>query len=231
MSENTILKVKNLNVELGRERVVEDLSFEVKQKEILVILGPNGAGKTVLLRTLLGLLPYRGEIQWQKGVKIGYIPTGLPLIKDVPLTIKEFFELKKIPKKETLEILKAVGMPDSDILEKRLTFLSTGQFQRVLVAWGLSGNPQVLLFDEPIFGVDIGGQETIYSLLSKVQKEKNLTMLLVSHDLNIVYKFTTNVLCLNKKALCYGSPKEVLSPELLSQLYGGEIKFYQHTHD
>lgn len=231
MNENTILKVKNLNVELDGERVIENLNFEVKEKETLVILGPNGAGKTVLLRTLLSLLPYRGEIQWQKGLKIGYVPTGLPLTKEIPLTIKEFFDLKGISQKEVLEVLRAVGMADSEILGKRVAFLSSGQFQRLLVAWGLTGNPQVLLFDEPTAGIDIGGEETIYTLLKKLKNERELTILLVTHDLSIVYKLADNVICLNKKALCQGLPLEVLTPQRLSQLYGGEIKFYQHKHE
>jgi len=230
MKEN-ILEVKDLNVELDGEKIIENLSFVVKERETLVVLGPNGAGKTVLFRTLLGLLPYQGEIKWRDGLKISYVPTGLPIAKEFPLSIKEFFNLKKIPQKETLEILGAVGMSEHNILKRKITHLSTGQFQRVLVAWGLCKNPQVLLFDEPTFGIDIGGQENIYYLLGKFQKEKRITMLLVSHDLNIVYKLADNVLCLNKKALCYGSPKEIISPKTLAQLYGGEVKFYQHVHD
>lgn len=229
--EENILEVKDLNVELEGEKIVENLNFIVKERETLVVLGPNGAGKTVLLRTLLGLLPYQGKIKWRKGLKISYVPTGLPLLKEFPLTIKEFFNLKKISQKETIEILEAVGMSEPNILKRKITHLSTGQFQRVLVAWGLCKNPQVLLFDEPTFGIDIGGQENIYYLLGKFQKEKRITMLLVSHDLNIVYKLADNVLCLNKKALCYGSPKEIISPKTLAQLYGGEVKFYQHVHN
>ncbi len=229
-TQNNILEVKNLNVKLNGEKIIEDLSFKVKEGETLTVLGPNGAGKTVLFRTLLGLLPYEGEISWRKGLKISYIPTNLPLAKDFPLTIKEFFNLKKKDYEEVLNILKAVGMFHSDILKKKITTLSTGQFQRILVAWGLCENPEVLLFDEPTFGIDIGGQENIYHLLGRIQKERKMTMLLVSHDLNIVYKIADKVLCLNKKALCFGPPREIISPETLVQLYGGEIKFYQHLH-
>lgn len=230
MEKTLLLKVKNLNVELDHEKIIENLSFGLKQRETLVILGPNGAGKTVLFRTLLNLLPYNGEIQWQKGLKISYVPTGLSLAKDIPLSIKEFFDLKKISQKESLEALEVVGIKGPKILEKQVTLLSSGQFQRILVAWGLCGNPQVLLFDEPMSNIDIKGQESIYTLLDKLRKQKNLTILLISHDLNIVYKFADNVICLNKKALCQGPPREILTPQGLSQLYGGEIKFYQHTH-
>jgi len=227
--ENLILKVKNLNVELEGEEILKDLSFEVKEGEVLTILGPNGAGKTVLLKALLGILPYKGEIEWKAEIKIGYVPQRLPFIKDIPMSVKEFFALKNVSEKETEEVLKSIGLKE-EIFEKKIGELSSGQFQRILVGWALSSNPQVLLFDEPMTGIDIGGQESIYNLLEKLKKEKNLTILLVTHDLSIVYKFATNCLCLNKKVLCYSTPKE-LTTERLSQLYGGKIKFYEHKHE
>ena len=216
-------------MELEGERILENLSFEVKEGEVLTILGPNGAGKTVLLKTLLGILPYQGEIEWKKGVKIGYVPQRLPFIKDVPMSVKEFFDLKNVSGKESEEILGSIGL-EKDILEKKIGDLSSGQFQRILVGWALVGNPQVLLFDEPMTGIDISGQESVYNLLEKLRKERNLTILLVTHDLSIVYKFATNCLCLNKKVLCHSVPKE-LTTERLSQLYGGGIKFYRHSHE
>ena len=229
MENEIVLKVENLNVELGGERILENLSFEVKEGEVLTILGPNGAGKTVLLKTLLGLLPYKGKIEWTPEIKIGYVPQRLPFIKDIPMSVWEFFKLKEASEKETKEIFNSIGLK-KDILEKKIGDLSSGQFQRILVGWALTSNPQVLLFDEPMTGIDIGGQESVYQLLEKLKKERNLTILLVTHDLSIVYKLATNCLCLNKKMLCYSIPKELTS-ERLSQLYGGEIKFYRHSHD
>ena len=222
-----ILRVKNLKVELDNEKIIEDLSFEVKEGEILTILGPNGAGKTVLLRALLRLLPYKGEIEWEKEVKIGYVPQRLPFIKDIPMSIEEFFKLKEASKKEIKEILNSVGFREI-FLNKKVGELSSGQFQRILVAWALIGNPQVLLFDEPTAGIDIGGEETIYTLLAKLKEEKNLTILLVTHDLSVVFKFSDYVICLNKCPICQGAPKEVLTPEVLQKLYGQEVKFYVH---
>jgi len=229
MENEIVLKVENLNVELGGERILENLSFEVKEGEVLTILGPNGAGKTVLLKTLLGLLPYKGKIEWTPEIKIGYVPQRLPFIKDIPMSVWEFFKLKEASEKETKEIFNSIGLK-KDILEKKIGDLSSGQFQRILVGWALTSNPQVLLFDEPMTGIDIGGQESVYQLLEKLKKERSLTILLVTHDLSIVYKLATNCLCLNKKMLCYSIPKELTS-ERLSQLYGGEIKFYRHSHD
>jgi len=227
--QGIVLKVKNLNVDLEKERILENLSFEVKEGEVLTILGPNGAGKTVLLKTLLGILPYKGKIEWMPKIRIGYVPQRLPFIKDIPLSVEEFFELKNVSEKEIKDILKSIGL-EKDILGKKIGDLSSGQFQRILVGWALASNPRVLLFDEPMTGIDIGGQESIYEFLAKLKKERDLTILLVTHDLSIVYKLATDCLCLNKKMLCYSIPKD-LTTERLSQLYGGEIKFYQHNHE
>jgi len=229
MEEKIVLKVENLDVKLEGEEILKDLSFEVKEGEVLVILGPNGAGKTVLLKTLLGILPYKGKIEWQKGIKIGYVPQRLPFIKDIPMAVKEFFDLKNVSKKESEEILKSIGL-GKDILKKKIGELSSGQFQRILVGWALASNPQVLLFDEPMTGIDIGGQESVYNLLEKLKKERDLTILFVTHELSIVYKLADKVLCLSKRMLCHGLPKEILTPERISELYSGEIKFYQHNH-
>lgn len=172
-SKNIILSVKNLTVELDKEKIIKNLSFEVRQGETLVILGPNGAGKSVLLRTLLGVLPYREEIRWREGIKIGYVPQRLPFIKDIPMNVREFFRLKKVPEKEMREILNLIGV-GGEILEKNVGELSSRQFQGILVGWGLVGNPQVLLFDESLSGIDISGQESIYDLLENLRTKKTL---------------------------------------------------------
>jgi len=226
-----ILKVENLNVKFNGEEIIKDLSFKVREGEVLIILGPNGAGKTTLLRTLLGLVPYQGKISWSTR-NISYLPPQeIFQRKDLPpLTIEEFFKFKEVSKEKILKILKEVGL-DSSLLKREYGKLSTGQFQRMMIAWALVDEPSVLLFDEPTSGIDIGGQETIYSLLHKFWERRNLTILLVTHDLNIVWEHANNVLCLNKKKLCYGKPKEVLTPKGLERLYGTGVKFYKHTHE
>ena len=225
----TILKVENLNVKLDDELTICNLSFEVKKGEVLTILGPNGAGKTVLLKTLLGIFPFEGKIEWKKGIKIGYVPQRVPFVKDFPISIEEFFKLKTKNEKEIKEVLKIIGF-DESFLNKNLGEISSGQYQRILVAWALIGNPDVLLFDEPTTGIDISGEETIYQLLERLKKEKNLTIILVTHDLSVVFKFSDYVICLNRCPICQGKPKEVISTETLSKLYGQEIKFYEHYH-
>ena len=229
MGNGIILKVENLNVKLAGQVILDNLSFEVKEGDILTILGPNGAGKTVLLKALLGILPFKGKIAWKPGIKTSYVPQRLPFIKDIPMSVAEFFKLKGASLKETLDILSSIGLKD-DMPRKKIGDLSSGQFQRVLIGWALVSHPQVLLFDEPTTGIDASGQESVYGLLEKLGKEKNLTILLVTHDLSIVYKLGTYCLCLNKEMLCYDAPKDLTADDL-NRLYGGEVKFFQHTHD
>ena len=164
-----------------------------------------------------------------KGVEDRLCPAETAFHKRYSHKHKGFFKLKNSSEKETKEILNSVGYREG-FLEKKIGDLSSGQFQRILIAWGLLGNPQVLLFDEPTTGVDISGEETIYKFLAELKEERNLTILLVTHDLSVVYKFSTNVICLNRQPICFGPPREVLTLESLQKLYGGEVKYYQHKH-
>lgn len=230
MSE-TILEIKNLTVEFDKEKVIDNVSFNVEHGDIVVILGPNGAGKTVLLRTLLGFLPYQGEINWLKPLRKSYVPQRLPMVKDIPLTVEEFFQLKIKNNllKNIKTILHSVGL-NSELLKKRLNILTPGQYQRALMAWQLLGDPEVLLFDEPMEGIDASGQQSIYQFLEKIHQEKKLTIVLVSHDLSVVYKLASKVICLSRNLICAGLPNEVLTADMLTKVYGGEVKFYQHQH-
>jgi zinc transport system ATP-binding protein len=106
--------------------------------------------------------------------------------------------------------------------------VSSGQFQRVLIAWALAGDPDVLLFDEPTAGVDAGGEETVHRLLARLHRERGLTMLLVTHDLVVVSELCTTVLCLNRNPICHGAPGEVLTAAVMEQMYGGPVAFHQH---
>lgn len=223
-----ILHVSKLRVILDETEVFRDLNFDLNENETLVVLGPNGCGKTVLLRTLLGLLPYQGEVSWKAGVKIGYVPQRVPLKRDLPITVENFFGLKNVSSRAAAEALQEVGIGDQAFLRKQLGILSSGQFQRVLIAWALVSRPEVVLFDEPTAGIDIGGEETIHSLLKKTQSEHRFAVILVTHDLSAVYSEATNVLCMSHRKLVYGRPNDVLDPETLRELYKTDIKFFRH---
>lgn len=225
-----ILQVNNLSVSFGDEKILDDLSFKIKKGENLAVVGPNGAGKTVLLKSLLGILPYYGEIKWSEGAKLSYVPQKILPEKNLPLSVGEFFGMKNISSAQAREILISVGIMEENFVKKRIGTLSSGQLQRTLVAWGLVGDPTVLLFDEPTAGIDIGGEETIFNLLVKIEKERNLTIIMVTHDMSVVYGLADSVLCLNKKLICHGAPSEALNPESIKRLYGEDVVFYKHEH-
>lgn len=228
--EDLILEVKNLTVSFGEDIVVDNLSFNLKRGENAAIMGPNGAGKTVLLKALLGILPYSGVIKWNEDAKISYVPQKILPEKNLPLSVEEFFRMKKAGREQAKEALSSVGITEEKFLKKMIGTISSGQLQRVLVAWGLIGNPNVLLFDEPTAGIDIGGEETIFNLLNKIEKERNLSIILVTHDMSVVYGFADSVLCLNKKLICHGVPSEALGADGLRKLYGEGVTSYKHEH-
>jgi len=228
-----ILEVENLNVSLGGLPILEDLTFDVEEGDALTIIGPNGSGKTVLLKTLLGLIPYRGQITWNKGVKIGYLPQVLFLDQTLPLTLGEFLKSKiDITKASPVELEEALGLVrlPKESMSKSLGRLSGGELQRALIAFALIGNPNVLLLDEPTASIDPPSEEQIYETIHNLQEAKNLTVITVSHDLSLVYGYASKVLCLNKQQICFGIPHEVLTTERLEELYGTPHKYYHHLH-
>lgn len=239
MSNEVILNIENLTVAFDDNKIIDNLSFSIRKGEVVAIVGPNGAGKSVLFRALMGLVPYSGKINWAPRLKTSYVPQRFNVEKDFPLTTKEFLRLKSKNHSNIISTLESVGLKDKQsdmhhiehhLLNQRLGWLSGGQLQRILITWAILDNPDVLLFDEPTAGIDIGAEETIYNLLKKINDERAMTILIISHDLNIVYKYADNVLCLNKEKICYGVPSEVLDPRALVKLYGGEASFYTHEH-
>lgn len=225
--EKTILEIKDLTVKFDEFVALKNISFSVKEGEVLAIIGPNGAGKTVLFKAILGLVPYGGMIKWAPKIKIGYTPQQIFADQRIPITVKEFFSLKPIDKGSIFQELKAVGLKP-DILNKQIGTLSHGVFQRAIIAWALLGHPEVLLFDEPTAGIDVSGEGAIYDLLHRLQKERHLTLLLISHDLNIIFKYTDNVLCLAKEKMFLGKPHQILTEKTLAELYG-ESAFHIHA--
>lgn len=229
----TILTVRNLAIAFGSDTVVENLSFKVKRGEYLTIIGPNGSGKTTLFRALIGVLPYKGSIEWASGIRIGYVPQKLDIERNVPLSLRDFL-ISKTGKNgggALMSAIELVHLPPA-LLEKPLGSLSGGEFQRALVAFALLGGTNVLLFDEPTAGVDKPSEEQIYETLHRLQDERGLTILTISHDLSLVNRYADKVLCLNRQGVCFGVPEEVLRSETLAELYGKEhYKFFHHLHD
>ena len=226
------LEVKRLAIRFGTTEIVRDVSFSVPQGSSLAVIGPNGAGKTILFRALIGSLPYEGSIRWASGTRLGYVPQKLDIERDLPVTGGDFLTAKaavvRAQRSAIFTALAGVGL-DKEVLRIPIGALSGGQFQRLLVAFALIGNPNVLLLDEPAAGVDAPGQEQLSGLVRRLQEERRITIILISHDLSVVYRYATNVLCLSRTYSCVGPPQTVLTPEVLTRLYGMPIGF--HVHD
>jgi len=228
-----LLTVNNLSIRVEDKLVVDDLSFELAPRERLSILGPNGAGKTVLLKALLNQLPYSGKITWSPDVRIGYVPQKIDAEIHLPLTYDDLFKAKcrtvNASAREIDGIASTIGLT-AEIMRTPVGHLSGGQFQRGLIGFALLGKPNVLLLDEPTASVDEPGEEHIYELIHRLQEERELASIMVSHDLSFVFRYATTVLCLNRQKVCFGAPREALSHDVLENLYGESVGFYHHNH-
>ena len=228
-----ILTVRDLSVAFGDHIVLKNISFDLDASESLAIIGPNGSGKTVFLKTLLGLYSHRGTIAWSSEAKIAYVPQKIDADRHLPINLKDLLEakarIKKLPRRDIEDASKTVGLTP-EILKTPIGHLSGGQFQKALIAFALLGNPNVMLFDEPTASLDELSEEHVYDLIHELQDSRGITVILVSHDLSVVSQYATKVLCLNKEAVCFGSPEEALTPQMLQQLYASH-KYVHHVHE
>jgi zinc transport system ATP-binding protein len=231
---DSIIEVKNLHVRFNDITVLENINFKIEKNQIIAIIGPNGSGKTSLLKAMLGLIDYTGSVSYfgkkitQKLTKIGYVPQKFDFDRSIPITVYEFISFSGADDQEIIKVLKEVGMEEWK--NKIIGDLSGGQLQRVLIANALTKNPQILFLDEPLAGIDIEGAEDFYKTIKKLNIEKNVTIFLVSHEINMVYKFVDQIICLNRDLICQGTPKETITKEVLEKLYGKEIKLQPHNH-
>lgn len=232
------LEVKNLSYQINQQDILKDISFRVETGDILVIIGPNGSGKTTLLKNIIGLLkPSSGQVlikgrepYFSLG-KIGYVPQKLDFDRLTPITVKEFMGLErcgveKHSPKHISQVLEKVGLAKQE--HKKLGVLSGGEFQRLMIARALLHEKELLIFDEPSAGIDVAGEDTIYSLIAEINQKTKATCLIVSHELSIVHKYAKNVLCLNKSLVCFGKPETAINSETLQALYGGSAGLYHH---
>ena len=229
---DSLLELSAINLVRGRRHLLQQVDLKVGWGEILTIIGPNGAGKTTLLRVALGLMPpTSGRVFRHPGITIGYMPQRLHIDPTLPLTVQRFLAMagKELAEK-SLPLLKEVGAPH--VLGSSMQNLSGGELQRVLLARALIRNPDLLVLDEPVQGVDVHGQVELYQLITRIRNERGCTVLMVSHDLHLVMAATDRVLCLNRHICCSGAPETVTSDpaflELFGPLAGQHLAIYSH---
>jgi zinc transport system ATP-binding protein len=228
-----VLEVQDLAVRLGGTDVVRGVTFDLPRASCLAIIGPNGAGKTVLLRALIGALPHGGRISWAADTVLGYVPQKLDIDRDLPLNGRDFLRAKAALTGSAgtmqAEALRSVGLAE-EVLSTPIGNMSGGQFQRLLIAFALLGRPNVLLLDEPAAGIDAPGQAQLNEVLHGLQDSRAMTVILVSHDLSVVYRHANYVLCLGRQGACFGPPRSALTPETLYEVYGQPLGFHVHDH-
>ena len=226
------LEVERLSVRFAGSPVLRDVSFEVPDGGSLAVIGPNGAGKTILFKALIGSIPFEGAVRWRPGSRVGYVPQRLDIERDLPITGTDLLRAKAgvagVSLDEALKAAGRVGLPSSLLGRLLIGSMSGGQFQRLLIALALIGEPNVLLFDEPAAGIDEPGQEQIMGLVHGLHQE-GITVLFISHDLSVVSQCAEAVLCLSRRTPAFfGPPQQVLTPEALTELYGAPIGFHDH---
>jgi ABC-type Mn2+/Zn2+ transport system ATPase subunit len=234
------LEVKDLTVwfETQEQPAVEEVSFGLDEGQIAILIGPNGSGKSTVLKAILGLVPFTGEVRVfgmpaaEARRQMGYVPQRLAFDLTLPLTVEEAVRMPLLGRRgpEAEESVRhfADTLGIAALLDRPLGALSGGQLKRAMVARAMVTNPRLLLLDEPEAGIDVGGEQTLYELLQRLVSHHRLTALVCSHDLDLVFRYADQVLCLNRRLQCTGPPAEILTTEALARLYGPATALYRH---
>ncbi|MBF0592329.1 MAG: metal ABC transporter ATP-binding protein [Nitrospirae bacterium] len=250
MKRGPCIEIDQLCFDYNGTRVLEGVSLYVEKGDYLGIIGPNGGGKTTLLKIILGLLsPTSGQIRlfgqrgsaFRERFKIGYVsqratqqgyyfPTTVYEITSSGRTARMGL-FKRFKKDDRDAIQRAMMITEVDGHSKRLIgTLSGGERQRVFIARALAGEPEVLILDEPVVGVDIVSQERFYAFLKHLNSQFGITILFVSHDIGVISKEVSNIMCLNKRMFCHGPPNDFTHDQLIEEAYGRKVSSLSHQH-
>ena len=220
-------KINNIGVKIGKDVILKDVNIHVHCGELTVIIGRNGAGKTTLLKAILGEIPHTGNITFvdqkdnlTKRIKIGYVPQQINIEKHMPTTVYDMFAscichvpvwLKKSNKiyEEIKEHLKQYGA--DKLIDKSIGDLSGGELQRVLISVATNPTPNLLVLDEPVSGIDKNGINDFYNIINNLKTEYDMSIILVSHDLELARKYADKVILLDKEVIKEGTPEEVFN--------------------
>jgi zinc transport system ATP-binding protein len=231
----SLVEIEGLAVAFGGRRVLSGVDMTVEPGEILTIVGPNGSGKSTLLRAIVGAVrPDAGQVRIAPKLRIGYVPQSLTIDPTLPMTVARFMNLPRtVARAEASAALDEVDA--GDLVDRQMSALSGGQFQRVLLARALLGTPQLLILDEATRGLDQRGSAAFYRKVEDVRTSHGCAVLMVSHELHVVMAASDRVICLNGHVCCEGAPEAVVQADAYRALFGtgtgGALALYRHEHD
>ncbi len=233
-----LMSLEEISKSFNNNVILDNISFKLSRGEISTIIGPNGAGKTTLAKIILEVIkPDSGKVSKDDSLRIGYIPQSLNLSENFPLDVDSllsFIALRSLNYDKTQELLDNFGV--AELIYNKVQDLSGGQLQKVLLAASLANDPELLVLDEPLTGMDVDGEIEFYKIIDNLRKNKNLAVLMISHDIHMVMRRSDQVLCLNKHLCCYGSPENVSNNTEYKKLFGDKFNeiltpyFHQHDH-
>jgi zinc transport system ATP-binding protein len=235
----SLISARQISLKRNGRSVLRDIDLDIAAGEIVTLIGPNGAGKTTLVRVLIGIeKPDSGAVRRAPDLIVGYVPQRFDLDRAIPMTVDRFLALGAKKGGTTSAESKAKVLADvgaDGLGHRQFGELSGGELQRVLIARALLRQPQLLVLDEPVRGVDFQGEADLYALIGQLRSERNLGVLLVSHDLHIVMAQSDRVICVNQHICCSGVPDTVSQHPEYARLFGPHaaraLGIYQHTHD
>jgi zinc transport system ATP-binding protein len=245
-----IIEAKNVTFAYGSVPALTNLSFTVQAGDYVGVIGPNGGGKTTLIKLLLGLLkPTEGSItvlgqpihSLAERHLIGYVPQRLAQSAvEFPATVQEIVDSGRTPhlglwhrfqRQDQRAVIEAMAHAEvTHVKHRRLSQLSGGERQRVFIARALAAKPRILILDEPTVGVDVATQEKFFAFLKELNTKHGITIMFVTHDIDVIAQEATTVLCLNHGLVCYGAPSDFIKAEYMERLYGKSMKFVMHDH-